>query len=254
MIFLTSFSRGLSLLLLALCTTLWPAAGNAQTAPAPFDAEAALPNAPQVQPGLESTAPAAPAAPAYRYARVIEPGQTAATFTPGEKMIFSLRGAASPLNVVTSLYSAGYEQLTEGDPKYGNDSGAFGAKFGASMLRTASTKIFADGVFATAFHQDPRYYRIGSGSIWSRGLQSAREALVRRSDEGNEEFNSSGIAGRAAGAVLTLGYYPSASRKGSVVLSTFLVSIATDAGGDLVLEFMPDLARKFPILRKFEVQ
>jgi len=251
---LTNLSRGLSSVLLALCTVLWPATGSAQTGPAPLDVNATLPNAPQAQQGVQSTARTASAAPAHRYSRVIEPGQTAAALTPGEKMIYSLRGAANPINVVTSLYSAGYEQLTESDPKYGNDSGAFAAKFGASMLRSASTKILADGAFATAFHQDPRYYRIGSGSIWSRGLRSAKQALVRRSDEGNEEFNSSGITGRAAAAVLTLGYYPCASRKGSVVLSTFLVSIATDAGGDLVLEFMPDLARKFPILKKVEMQ
>ena len=84
-----------------------------------------------------------------------------------------------------------------------------------------------------------------------RGLRSAEAALVRRSDDGEEEINTSGLAGRAGSAVLTLAYYPPASRTASVVLSTFAVSITTDAGADLLLEFFPDGARKYPILRRF---
>ena len=66
------------------------------------------------------------------------------------------------------------------DPKYGHDAGAFGEKFGAAMLRSASVRVFSDGILAAAFHQDPRYYRIGQGSIVHRGLLSARQAMIRR--------------------------------------------------------------------------
>jgi hypothetical protein len=45
-------------------------------------------------------------------------------------------------------------------------------------------------------------------------------------------------------------YYPEPSVTARVVSLTFLSSIATDAGGNLVLEFFPNVARKFPILEK----
>ena len=61
-------------------------------------------------------------------------------------------------------------------PKYGHDAGAFGEKFGAAMLRSASVRVFSDGIFATAFHQDPRYYRIAHGGFIRRSLLSAEQA------------------------------------------------------------------------------
>ena len=146
--------------------------------------------------------------------------------TPGQKMILSLRENVRPITLIPGLYSAGYEQLRGTDPKYGSDSGAGAAKFGAAMARSASVRFFSDGVFAPVFHQDPRYYRMAHGSIWRRGVYAAERALVRRGDDGSNQFNSSGVAGRAAAAVLTLAYYPPVSRTTGVVFSTFGVSIA----------------------------
>ncbi len=145
-------------------------------------------------------------------------------------------------------------RLFNTDPKYGNDAGAFGEKFGASMLRSASVRVFSDGILAGAFHQDPRYYRIAHGSIVRRGLLSARQALIRRGDDGANQFNYSGIAGRAAAAALVMTYYPEPSVTARVVGLTFLTSIATDAGGNLVLEFLPNVMRKFPIMQKLRLE
>jgi hypothetical protein len=46
-------------------------------------------------------------------------------------------------------------------------------------------------------------------------------------------------------AALTLTYYPEPSHTAKVVGLTFATSIATDAGGNLVLEFLPNIVRKF---------
>jgi hypothetical protein len=185
---------------------------------------------------------------------MIEPGQAAQPFDAPNKLIFSLAEISWPITLLPALYSASYEQLFNTDPKYGHDAGAFGEKFGASMLRSASVRVFADGILAGAFHQDPRYYRIGHGSILHRGLLSARQAVIRRGDDGNNQFNYSGIGGRAAAAALTVTYYPEPSITAHVVASTFLISIATDAGGDLVLEFLPNIVRKFPIMQKLRLE
>jgi hypothetical protein len=192
--------------------------------------------------------------PARRYAQVIEPGQKAAEFTPPEKLVFSLTEIVRPITILPSLYSASYEQLFNSDPKYGHDAGAFGEKFGASMLRRASLRVFSDGVFASAFHQDPRYYRVAQGSIFHRTLFSLRQAVIRRGDDGENQFNYSGIAGRAVSAALTVTYYPEPSVTAKVVGTTFAYSIASDAGGNLLLEFLPNIIRKFPIMQKLRLE
>jgi hypothetical protein len=223
---------------------------------------AALPDAPQPQEqppaqNFESRAQQtafSPHPPARRFAQVIEPGQTEYHFTAPDKLVFSFTEIARPFTLLPALYSASYEQLFNTDPKYGKDAGAFGEKFGASMLRSASVRVLSDGVFAGAFHQDPRYYRIAHGSFIRRSLLSARQALIRRGDDGTDQFNYSGIAGRAVAAALVVTYYPQPSVTGRVVSLTFLTSIATDAGGNLVLEFLPDVIHKVTIMQKLRLE
>jgi hypothetical protein len=221
---------------------------------------AALPDAPQAQTPAQPFASeahqvaVAPLLPARRYAQVIEPGQKAYELTAPDKLVFSFTEVARPITLLPGLYSASYEQLFETDPKYGHDAGAFGEKFGAAMLRSASVRVFSDGIFAGAFHQDPRYYRIAQGSFIHRSLLSARQAVIRRGDDGNSQFNYSGIAGRAVAAALVVTYYPEPSVTARVVSLTFLTSIATDAGGNLVVEFLPILGRKFPIMEKLRLE
>src|SRR5271168_4641580 len=149
--------------------------------------------------------------PARKYAQIVEPEETAQHFTSMDKMMFSFTEVARPITLFPALYSASYEQLFNTDPKYGHDAGAFGEKFGASMLRSASVRVFSDGILATTFHQDPRYYRIAHGSVIKRSLLSVRQALIRRGDDGSEQFNYSGIIGRAAAAALVVTYYPEPS-------------------------------------------
>jgi hypothetical protein len=192
--------------------------------------------------------------PPRKYAQVIELGQTPQRFTPIDKVIFSFTEIARPITLIPALYSASYEQLFQTDPKYGNDSGAYGEKIGAALLRRATLRVYSDGIFASAFHQDPRYYRVETGSIVHRSLLAARQAFVRRSDDGVNQFNYSGIVGRAASAVTVLGYYPAPSRTGKVVGLTFATSIASDMGGNLVLEFLPNMVRKFPIMTKLRLE
>jgi hypothetical protein len=241
--------------------------GRAQTVagtPGTVLAAAALPDAPepqsQTQPPARnfasSTPPTAfsPLPPARRFAQVIEPGQVAYQFNAADKLVFSFTEVARPFTLFPALYSASYEQLFNTDPKYGKDSGAFGEKFGAAMLRSASVRVFSDGIFAGAFHQDPRYYRVAHGNLVRRGLLSARQALIRRGDNGTDQFNYSGIAGRAVAAALVTTYYPEPSVTARVVSLTFLTSIATDAGGNLVLEFLPDVIRKVPIMEKLRLE
>jgi hypothetical protein len=228
-------------------------ASSAFPAGAPFLPDAPVPQ-PQVEDRQSRQMALAPIPPARKYAQVIEPGQQAYKLTSTDKLVFSFAEIARPITILPSLYSAGYEHLFETDPKYGHDSGAFGEQFGASMLRRATLRVFSDGIFPIVFHQDPRYYRIAKGNAFHRSLLSARQAIFRRGDNGNDQINYSGFAGRAAMAALTATYYPEPSVTAGVVGSTFAFSILTDAGGDLVLEFLPNVIRKFPIMNKLRLE
>jgi hypothetical protein len=112
-----------------------------------------------------------------------------------DKMMFSFAEVARPVTLLAALYSASYEQTFNTDPKYGHGAGAYGEKFGASILFSTSVRVFSDGILASAFHQDPRYYRIAEGSVIHRGMRSAMQALVCRGDDGANQINFSGLGG-----------------------------------------------------------
>jgi hypothetical protein len=148
------------------------------------------------------------------------------------------KGALSPFAAVGWLSAAGYEQVTNTTPNYGTDRGAYGQRLGASAIRATSENLLADSVLAPAFHEDPRYYRLGSGhKFLTRVVYSASRALITRSDSGRTVPNFSQIGANLAGAVLTNAYYPQSNRNAMTTMETFGGSLGGTALGDGIAEF-----------------
>jgi hypothetical protein len=165
------------------------------------------------------------------------PGQAAPVLTSHDKVVMGLQGAFSPYAAIGWIASAGYEQMTNSTPNYGSDRGAFGQRLGASAIRAVSEDVLADSVLAPAFHEDPRYYRLGPGhNILARVVYAASRALITRSDSGRTVPNFSQIGGNLVGAVLTNAYYPQSNRNAKTTLETFGGSIGGTALGDGIAE------------------
>ena len=166
------------------------------------------------------------------------PGQPAPVLTSHDKVVMGFKGALSPFAAVGWLSAAGYEQVTNTTPNYGTDRGAYGQRLGASAIRATSENLLADSVLAPAFHEDPRYYRLGSGhKFLARVVYSASRALITRSDSGRTIPNFSQIGANLAGAVLTNAYYPQSNRNAMTTMETFGGSLGGTALGEGIAEF-----------------
>jgi hypothetical protein len=172
---------------------------------------------------------------------VVDPGEKVPPFYSRDKMMFWLHEEITPVGWVPVFFSSGWEQLINGDPKYGSDSAAFGERLGASALRVTSYRFFSDSLLPTLTREDPRYFRKAYGSPQSRSAYAARRVFVARRDNNSEGFNYSDFFGHLAGAALTAAYYPSPSANARVVMTSWGISLAGDAGGKLFLEFWPDV-------------
>ncbi len=139
--------------------------------------------------------------------------------SPVDKILFSFHRDFVPSALIPVFTSAGFGQLTGGNPKYGVDSGAFGDRLGADALRQASMRFFVLGLFPALDHSDPRYLRKASGSLKSRIAWAAERAFVTQRDSGQiPGFNEADIFGHLAASALTMTYYPAPSVNGHVVL------------------------------------
>lgn len=176
-----------------------------------------------------------------KWAQYMDPGEKIPPLSAGDKIIFSFRRSLVPSALIPEFSSAGFGQLTGGNPKYGVDSGAFGDRLAGDALRQVSFRFLVLGVVPALDHTDPRYLRKASGSRWSRIGWAAERAYVTQRDSGRTGFNNADLFGHLAASFLTMAYYPTPSANGHVVLETFLVSIAGTTGNNEFLEFWPDV-------------
>jgi hypothetical protein len=158
-------------------------------------------------------------------------------------MEMALWGQIQPYSFGTQILAAGWEHLLDSDPKYGSDSAGFGERLGAAALRQGSQAILMNAA-SVAFHQDPRYYRRGSGKIIDRGIYSATRVLFTRTDVGAQQLNYSEIFGYAGASALTMTYYPAVSATWPNTAKGYVLSLGASALGNEVQEFLPDVIRE----------
>ncbi len=173
---------------------------------------------------------------------VVKPDEIADPMTVSDKIEGGLKDSVSLFSALGWLFSAGYEQLTNGSPNYGTNSEAFGKRFGAAVARDTSETIFSESLFAPLFHQDPRYYIMGPGHpFFKRLVYSGTRTIITKNDNGHLAPNFSLIAGNAAGSALTIVYYPAINTTSTQVLETLGTSLGGSAVGYVVDEFIVDV-------------
>jgi hypothetical protein len=213
-------------------------------------ADAGLPEAPQPQrqhqdgdgkrlvaavPRTVSNTTNMPVAPMY--SRVIPAGMAAPQIHGRDKIILAARDLYRPGSFADFFVSAGWDQLTNGQPNYGTDRGAFGERLGAAAIRDTSQAFLTNGPLAMWLHQDPRYFELGPQyNIARRTWYALTRALVTRSSsDGHAELNTSLLLGQAAGTALNNLYYPKSNRNFHDNISSFGGSI-----GGAALSFVMD--------------
>lgn len=175
-----------------------------------------------------------------KWSQYIDPGEHAPRLSAHDKMMFWLHQEARVSSLFPALLSAGYGQLAD-SPQYGSDSGAFGDRVGAAVIRQATMRFFCSSLVPRLDGEDPRYLREARGSYVHRGLWAAEQAIVAQRDSGRRSFNVSDVVGHLAASALTPLYYPAPSANFGVVMQTWGTSIAGAAGNNLLLEFWPDV-------------
>jgi hypothetical protein len=202
-----------------------------------------LPDAPVADTAIRSSSQGE-ALVAHKYAKYIDSGQQVQPLRGKDKIIFSFAEQMQPWAFATQLLAAGWEQLLDANPRYGSDKAAFGERLGAVAIRQNSQAVFADGLLAAAFREDPRYYRMGTGKLGSRLLYAPSRVFMTRTDEGKSTANFSKLLGYAGASALSMAYYPDASAKWDEVWKDYGISLAGSAFGNIIHEFVPDLIQR----------
>ncbi|PYQ40227.1 MAG: carboxypeptidase regulatory-like domain-containing protein [Acidobacteria bacterium] len=155
-----------------------------------------------------------------------------------QKFQLSFRSIVDPVAFFTVAGLAGAEQYKNVFPAYGSGIEGYGKRYGAAFANHASGILLGRAVYPAIFHQDPRYFYKGEGSIASRALYAVSAAVITRGDDGQLKPNYSHLLGSFSAAAISNLYYPAADRGASLVLFNGLASTGADAVANLIREFV----------------
>jgi hypothetical protein len=170
----------------------------------------------------------------------------AVSMTAGQKMKLAFRSAVDPVAFGVAAVAAGYHEARDDDPGFGWGIEGYGKRWGAAYLDAFDGNIIGNGILPSLLRQDPRYFRLGHGTVTHRLLYSLATNVICKGDKTRKwEPNYSNVSGNIISGAISNLYYPSSnSGIGQTFTNGFIVT-AEGGLGSIFDEFWPDISRKF---------
>jgi hypothetical protein len=99
--------------------------------------------------------------------------------------------------------------------------------------------VLGGAVYPSLFHQDPRYFYDGRGSVLSRAWYAIFSAVRCKGDNGKWQPAYASVLGDFSAGAISNAYYPASDRDGfKLTMRNGATSVASDAFDNLVQEFL----------------
>jgi hypothetical protein len=145
--------------------------------------------------------------------------------------------------VILAAAFAGEGQLTNANRSFGQGAAGYGRYFGTSYADFVIGNYMTEAIFPVILHQDPRYFRRGTGGGWSRLRYAIGQTFWTHSDSGRMQFNYSEILGNSTAVAISNAYYQD-NRDAASALTKLGTQIGVDLAANVLKEFSADLNRK----------
>lgn len=175
--------------------------------------------------------------------QVVMNGQ-AVPLTGGQKWKLALHSAVDPFYIGWAfVVGGGYGELVDNDNGYGWETEGYFKRVGANYADNVNGALIGNALLPQLLHQDPRYFRKGTGSFKSRFLYAALSTIICRGDNGKNQPNVSNVLGNYISGAISNAYYPANERGVALTLENGTSVTLFGAIGGQILEFGPDIQR-----------
>ena len=164
--------------------------------------------------------------------------------TAGEKFKIASQDAFDRGTIGLAALFGAQSQLTNQNRSFGQGAAGFGRYFGSAYGDFVIGDYMTEGVFPTLLHQDPRYFRRGKGSGWSRLGYAMGQIFWTHRDSGGSQFNYSEILGNSAAVAISNAYYAD-NRTAKDAAPKLGMQLGVDMAANVLKEFWPEIERKF---------
>jgi hypothetical protein len=174
---------------------------------------------------------------------VVISGQTV-PLTAKQKFDLSFHTIIDPYTFgLAVVFGGGLGELEDSHTGYGHGPSGLFKRIGASYADNAIGNVIGNATLPVLLHQDPRYYRKGTGSVKSRIIYSALTTFICFGDNGHRQFNTSNVLGNFISGAISNAYYPSNERGVGLTLENGSLVTAEGMLGAQLLEFSPDYSQ-----------
>lgn len=159
--------------------------------------------------------------------------------TSKQKLRLSLRTLVDPATMAVSAIIAGGEQAADSYPGFGEGARGYARRFGASYGDGTTEILLGGWALPSLFHQDPRYFYQGSGSVRSRIRNVLKQTVEQKHDGGKWQFAWSNTLGSVGSALISNTYYPAEHDKWVALTGeNFGLALASEAIANTLQEFV----------------
>jgi hypothetical protein len=170
--------------------------------------------------------------------------KSARPLTASGKFRLFVKDKTDPFTIGWIAFDAGIAQANNDFPEYGQGAAGYGKRFGAGLATETAGGFFGTFLFPSLLHQDPRYYRLGTGPFKKRLGHALIRPVLTHKDSGGRAFNWSGALGSIAASSLSNAYYPEGNRGVGATFSRVAMSLPFSMIDELINEFGPDIQKK----------
>jgi Carboxypeptidase regulatory-like domain len=162
----------------------------------------------------------------------------AAPLKPRHKFQLAIRSTTDPISFLTTGVIAGVDQARDRFPGYGQGMQGYAKRYGAAYGDSFIGRMIGGAILPSLFHQDPRYFYKGSGSISSRLGHALASAVICRGDNGKWQPNYSHVLGNFAAGEISNLYRPEEDRGVGLAINNALIHTGGNAVANVMREFV----------------
>lgn len=170
--------------------------------------------------------------------------QNASPLTAREKFRLMTKSAFDPAEFGIMGLQAGISQAQNEFPGYGQGAAGYGKRYGAALADEVSAGFWSNFFWPVILKSDPRYFRLGQGTLRHRFAYSLAQEFMAHRDRGGKAFNFSNVLGAVSSGGLSNLYYPQGDRGFGLTMTRSAIALSYGLAGGLFNEFGPDIHRK----------
>lgn len=162
--------------------------------------------------------------------------------TPKESLKVYEEDLFNPIHVLMAGAAAGISQLQNVPPEWGQGCEGYARRFG-NYYAYAGVSDILQMAGEDLLREDNLYYGSGEHSFWKRTRYAIKSSVLARGGDGSRHVSISQIGSTAGAAFISRLWQPRSNDSAGDGATSFGISMATNAGVNVVREFLPDITR-----------